>query len=143
MKGRKIRRKIHVAGLKFLVALNLISFIFLASAIDSFITWHPYAVMLVNMGFLYLMAYANGYVCGTKPYYERIERCVKMMRTDYPIADFERYEQEKQEWLDKLPRCSECDEPIQDSQCYEINDEYICDDCMHRNHRKWVDDIVC
>ena len=53
------------------------------------------------------------------------------------------HEAEQQAQLDKLPRCCECDEPIQDTQCYEINGEYICDDCMVDNHRKWVSDIVC
>lgn len=56
---------------------------------------------------------------------------------------WEKHDAEQQAQLDKLPRCSECDEPIQDTQCYEINGEYICDDCMGRNHRKWVEDIVC
>ena len=53
------------------------------------------------------------------------------------------HDAEQQAQLDKLPRCCECDEPIQDTQCYEINGEYICDDCMVDNHRKWVSDIVC
>lgn len=66
-----------------------------------------------------------------------------MYFTDDPLRDFERYDAEQQDMLDKLPKCSECDESIQDTQCYEINGEYICDDCMCRNHRKWVEDIVC
>ena len=48
----------------------------------------------------------------------------------------------QQNALDKLPRCSECDEPIQDDFCYEINDELICDKCMRDNHRKAVEDYA-
>lgn len=63
------------------------------------------------------------------------------MYTDNPLADFAAYDFQQQKKLKQLPICSECREPIQDEQCYELNGEYICDDCMCRNHRKWVDDI--
>lgn len=66
-----------------------------------------------------------------------------MAWTDDPIADFERHDAEQERKLEQLPRCSECDEPIQDDFCYEINDEYICEKCLKDNHRKAVDDIVC
>lgn len=64
------------------------------------------------------------------------------MFTDDPLADFNRYDAEQQKMLDKLPRCSECDHPIQDEYCYEINGELICDECMFQNHRKAVDDYA-
>lgn len=64
---------------------------------------------------------------------------VKVMWTDDPIADFERYDAEQQAQLDKLPVCCECDEPIQGEYCYEINGEYICEECLEYNHRKDVD----
>ncbi len=35
-----------------------------------------------------------------------------------PIADFNRYDREQQERLDKLPRCYACGEPIQEGTCY-------------------------
>ena len=63
------------------------------------------------------------------------------MYTDNPIADFAEHDFQQQKVLEQLPICSECGETIQDTQCYEINGEYICDDCMCTNHRKWVDDI--
>lgn len=66
-----------------------------------------------------------------------------MFYTDSPTDDFERYSAEQEAKLDKLPRCSECGERIQDEYCFEINDEYICEHCMDENHRKAVDDIVC
>ena len=66
-----------------------------------------------------------------------------MLYTDDPLADFARHDAEQQAQLDKLPVCCECDEPIQDEHCFEINDEYICEKCLNDNHRKRVDDIVC
>ena len=65
-----------------------------------------------------------------------------MFYSDDPIADFERHDAKQQAELDKLPRCCECDEPIQEEFCYEINGELICDSCMNDNHRKVVEDYV-
>lgn len=56
-----------------------------------------------------------------------------------PIADFNRWERERQRELKKLPKCYECGEPIQDDVCYEINDELICPKCLKDNHRKFTD----
>ena len=65
-----------------------------------------------------------------------------MFYSDDPIADFERHDAKQQAELDKIPRCCECDEPIQDAFCYEINDELICGECMDNNHRKYVEEII-
>lgn len=59
------------------------------------------------------------------------------------MDNYERWEQheaEQQRALDKLPICSECGEPIQDEYCYEIDGEYICEECIN-NHRKSIDTI--
>ena len=64
-------------------------------------------------------------------------------RTDDPVADADRYFSEREErWLQSLPICSECGEPIQTEECYEINDELICPDCLEFNHRKRVEDYI-
>ena len=64
-------------------------------------------------------------------------------RTDDPVADADRYFSEREErWLQRLPKCSECGEPIQTEECYEINDELICPDCLEFNHRKRVEDYI-
>lgn len=55
---------------------------------------------------------------------------------------YDKYDAERCASLDKHPICSECDEPIQDDVMYEINDEYICKECLNNNHRKWVEDYV-
>lgn len=65
-----------------------------------------------------------------------------MYRTDNPIADYDAYLGEQHRRLECLPKCCECDEPITDEHCYEINGEYLCEKCLNDNHRKWVDDIV-
>ena len=52
------------------------------------------------------------------------------------------HDAEQQKQLDRLPRCSECERPIQEEFCYEVNGELVCDECMNNNHRKWVDDYV-
>ena len=65
-----------------------------------------------------------------------------MFRTDDPIADFNRWNAEQESWLEKLPVCADCDEPIQDDHCFEINGEYICPRCMEDLHRRDVDDFI-
>lgn len=57
-------------------------------------------------------------------------------RTDDPLADFDRHDMEEQEWLDKLPKCADCGEPIRDDHYYLINDEPICPDCLDAGYRK-------
>lgn len=65
-----------------------------------------------------------------------------MFYTDDPVRDAERHTARQEAELDKLPRCCECDEPIQTEHCFEVNDELICPKCLDSNHRKWVDDYV-
>ena len=52
------------------------------------------------------------------------------------------HEARQQRELDKLPKCCECDQPIQDDECYEINGELVCPQCLEDNHRKRTDDYV-
>lgn len=62
--------------------------------------------------------------------------------TGDPERDFANYEAEQERKLNKLPKCYECGEPIQDEECYEINGELICPECLNENHRKFVEDYV-
>lgn len=64
------------------------------------------------------------------------------MWTDNPLADFHRYDAERQAELDKLPCCADCGEPIQDDHFYLINDERICPDCLESNYRKNTEDFI-
>ncbi len=63
-------------------------------------------------------------------------------RTDNPLADFNRWDAEQQAALNKLPKCTECDEPIQDDCYYEINGECVCPECLDNNHKHWVEDYI-
>ena len=63
-----------------------------------------------------------------------------MCWTDDPIADYDRYSAKREKELEKLPVCCDCDEHIQDEYCYEFNDEYICEKCLEKYHRKAVED---
>lgn len=61
-----------------------------------------------------------------------------MYRTDDPLADFDRWEEEKEAAIELLPRCDYCNEHIQGDYCFDINGEVICEDCLFRHFRKWT-----
>ena len=61
-------------------------------------------------------------------------------RTDDPARDFMRHDAEQNRLLADLPICADCQEPIQDDHCFEINGEYICPTCMDDLHRKSTED---
>lgn len=63
-------------------------------------------------------------------------------QTNDPLADFDRWDAEQTAKLEKLPECTECDEPIQDDCYYEINGECVCPECLENNHKHWVEDYI-
>lgn len=65
-----------------------------------------------------------------------------MYYTDNPVADYDRYSTDLAQELERLPKCCECEEPIQTDECYEINGELICPSCLEGNHKKWTDDYM-
>lgn len=52
------------------------------------------------------------------------------MFTGDPLKDFDRHDAEEQAWLDKLPICSCCGEPIQSEECYVFDEDKICPHCL-------------
>ena len=64
------------------------------------------------------------------------------MYSNDPIRDHEEREREAQNWLDSLPVCSECNQPIQDEECYEIDGELVCPSCLEENHRKRTEHYI-
>lgn len=62
-----------------------------------------------------------------------------MYYTDDPVADFENWDWEREEMLEKLPKCTHCGEPIQDEYLYNIDDELFCEECMTALFRKSTD----
>lgn len=67
---------------------------------------------------------------------------VMFMKTDDPIADYDRYCAEEEQARELLPECSECGRKIEDDCCYQINDEIICEECLERNYRKYTVDLM-
>lgn len=65
-----------------------------------------------------------------------------MYFTDDPVADFERYDAEKEAALERLPKCDECKKRIQDDYVYEIEGYLLCESCMKANYRKDVDEYI-
>lgn len=63
-------------------------------------------------------------------------------RTDDPLADFERHDREQAAYLESLPVCERCGEPIQDEHLYLINYEFVCQKCLDREFRKETADYV-
>ena len=63
-----------------------------------------------------------------------------MFYSDDPVRDFENYDRAQAERLARLPKCSVCDEPIQDDHYYLINGENVCPACLENEFRKEVDD---
>lgn len=55
--------------------------------------------------------------------------------------DVDRYFARKERELRRRPKCCECGEHIQTEYCFEVNGEYICEDCMNDYHRVCVDDL--
>lgn len=47
-----------------------------------------------------------------------------------PFEDLAQREIDQEAWLNGLPRCSICGQPIQDEYYYEMGDELICESCM-------------
>lgn len=65
-----------------------------------------------------------------------------MFYTDDPVRDADRWVDAQEKELEKLPKCSECDEPIQEDCCYEFNDELICETCLRDYHRVDTDKYI-
>lgn len=63
-------------------------------------------------------------------------------RTGDPLDDFARHDAEQADALDKLPKCSECEHPIQDEKLYEFDGALICKRCLIDNHEKETEDFV-
>lgn len=65
-----------------------------------------------------------------------------MYRTDDPLADFARHEQDLEEAIALLPDCNICGEKIQDDYLYEIHDELICEGCLNEHFRKQTEHFI-
>lgn len=53
-----------------------------------------------------------------------------MPYTDDPVSDFNKWDDEQQKRLERLPVCCHCDEPIQQEHAVHIDDCWYCDKCI-------------
>lgn len=60
------------------------------------------------------------------------------MWTDDPIADFNRYDREREAMEKKLPHCDYCDCVIYE-EYYKINGETLCEECLIDNFKHQVE----
>lgn len=70
-----------------------------------------------------------------------------MYWTDDPVADFDKWDRAQERALARLPKCKRCRDPIQSEFCYEVDDEYICDECIEADEieeatRVYVNDLI-
>lgn len=55
---------------------------------------------------------------------------------------WERNEREREEALEKLPKCDLCEEPITDEYFYNLDGTFICEQCMDEYYRKRTEDFT-
>lgn len=60
---------------------------------------------------------------------------------DPVIEALDRREAEEQRWLDSLPKCCDCGEPIQDDYLYDICGDIYCEECI-RNFREYTEGYI-
>jgi len=65
-----------------------------------------------------------------------------MYYTDDPVADYARWDAERQRQLERMPVCVDCGEHIEDEYFYLINDEPICMECLKTGYRKSTEDYI-
>ena len=65
-----------------------------------------------------------------------------MFYSDDPIRDHERYEAHRERRLKRLPRCCECGHPIQTEECFLIDGELVCPECLVEHHQRRTDDYT-
>lgn len=51
-------------------------------------------------------------------------------RTDDPVRDFDLYDRDQNEWLNRRPVCSGCRDRIQEGHAYEVRGRYYCEECQ-------------
>ena len=60
---------------------------------------------------------------------------------DY-IDSFNEHDAEEERWLEKRPKCDCCGEPITDDSFYDINGEYLCEECMNNRYLVCTDNYI-
>ena len=61
---------------------------------------------------------------------------------DVPLQDFNRRDREETAWLDTLPKCEKCGEPIQDEHLFDIGGELYHIECAEELFIKSANDYI-
>lgn len=64
------------------------------------------------------------------------------MISDDPLRDFDRYDALMADKEAKLPQCEKCGEPIDDDVYFEIDNEILCEKCMHEMYARSTEDFL-
>ena len=63
-----------------------------------------------------------------------------------PLRDFDAWDSEREEKMDKLLTCECCGEPLQDDYLYDFDGDLVCEECMldyvRENFRKKTEDYM-
>lgn len=54
---------------------------------------------------------------------------------------FDRYDREQARQLDRLPKCCQCGQPIQQEMAVRIGGKWYCDSCLDVYFREVVDEV--
>lgn len=63
-----------------------------------------------------------------------------MITSGDPLRDFDRYDAECEEALQRLPVCECCGDKITDDEYYDVYGEIYCWKCLKKNFQKWTED---
>jgi len=72
--SKKTMNRVRITMVKTITVLMLLMFILSICAADVWNPWLVFTAYLISGGWLFLVAYANGYVMDTKPWFERLKR---------------------------------------------------------------------
>lgn len=61
--------------------------------------------------------------------------------TNDPVEDANRYFDERERQMEKLPTCGCCGNRVTDETYYDIDGEILCEECLNDKYRKWVGDF--
>ena len=54
---------------------------------------------------------------------------------------FDRYDNEQARMLERLPKCDQCEQPIQQEMAVRISGKWYCDSCLDIYFREAVDEV--
>ena len=55
---------------------------------------------------------------------------------------WEHHDAEQERWLDNLPECCLCNQPIQNERLFDIEGNLYHEECAEDEFRKWTEDYI-